>query len=246
MKKNKKQNQENQDNTEITELIKEITEYVPILTLISTILVSMMTSSKFIMIKLTLFKYNIYQSSFISINSSEIIANMFISIIVSFIFVYALIQIKKVKITIKNWRKILNIVIYLLIGNSILNYELFFLYDIDKIIILIILSVIISYYNLNKINIDNLVTDSIFIGITLLICISLFPIAMFVNNTNLNLAKYKENSFNEETPEKVIIYNNGEKSILCNYDSNNKDNKIDCSSYEIVNNTDILISSFED
>ena len=239
-----------------------IKDIIPLLTFLSAILTSLITFSKFITAKIILSKNYIYNSSLITINSSEIITNSFIAVAISILFILAFIQIKKIikidkkeciskekkkNIKIANLKKIVKALFSLTLGTTLLNYELILTQKKLLMIISILISTIISYCGLSKIKVDDLKSDSIVLGFSIILTIVIIPIfpSFFSSSNTNNLAQIKNN--NTEIFDKIIIYSNKEQSILCNYFAT-EENKIqpDCTIYEIVNNEDIIIKLYKE
>ena len=234
------------NKSEKEKLLKNITQYgIPIITVLSTFITSLMTASKFIERSNILHRNSIYNTSLIDISSNEIVANIFISIISSILFIIALFNIKNINKCGK-FKISISAIIVLLVGTFILNYDIFFKYNYQLVFIVMLMSTGISYFTLYKIKIENLVMDSILLGISIILTIAITPIfsTYFLPNNNITLTKYK-NEITNDNFEKFVIYQTNEYSVLCNYDLN-EDNKIkkDCTTYEMVNNTDLIFKTY--
>lgn len=236
------------------EAISIIEHIIPILTFLSTIFTSAMIATKYIAENNNLKKHLIFNKSLIKIDLNEVISIMFIAIIVAVIFVIIFFMIKN-----NNKHNALRevFIIGLLILNSFLiYYDAFFKYNISVIIFEMLLSTMIWYFILKRVKVKNGVEDSAKLIIAIIITIVFLPLltsfksmfnsksTLFLSSRNdIYIAKEKNNT---ESSNKIIIYQTNEYSVLCDYNYITTDNSIktECSTYQVINNEELIFERY--
>lgn len=237
------------NNNETINIIEHI---IPILTFLSTIFTSAMIATKYITENNNLKRHLIFNKALIKIDLNEVISIMFISIIVASIFVI-------IFYLIKNNHSLLRevfIIILLIFNSFLIYYDAFFKFNVSVILFEMLIFITIWVLILKKIKVKNGVEDAVTLIIAITITIVLLPLltsfksminsksTIYLSSRNdIYLAKEKNNT---ESLDKIIIYQTNEYSVLCDYTyiSNNNSIKTECSTYQVINNDELLFERY--